>query len=189
MTDETPGETLQDYSNRDKALADRLFRENYEALLQIARVRRRRAQLNTLSTIDLLHESYLKLSDRGHWDSNEHFQRTASLAMRHIIVDHARRRISDKRGGPQRDVPLDAVEDMLPGFSETPEQIVLISELMGRLGEYRERGMHIVDARYFAGMTEEETAYLYGISVRTVRREWAEARKWLAEMLDQGATG
>ncbi|MEL7309921.1 MAG: ECF-type sigma factor [Pseudomonadota bacterium] len=189
MSEEFEDITQTDYTRSDRELADKLFRENYDALLNIARARRRRAQLDTMNTVDLLHESYLKLGRQSGYESTQHFQRTASLAMRHVIVDHARRRISEKRGGAQRDVPLDAVEDMLPGFSETPEQIVLISELMGRLGQYRERWMHIVDARYFAGMTEEETAYLYGISVRTVRREWAEARKWLAEMLDQGATG
>lgn len=187
MTDDTAGETLRDYSNRDKALADRLFRENYEALLKIARSRRRRAQLNTLSTIDLLHESYLKLSDRGHWDSNEHFQRTASLAMRHVIVDHARRRISQKRGGGRQAVPFEEIEEVLPGFSESPEQVVLIADLMDRLGAYRPRWQCIVDARYFAGMTEEETALLYKLSARTVRREWTAAKEWLATQLDDTA--
>lgn len=187
MSDEFEDITQTDYTTGDRALADKLFRENYEALLNIARMRRRRAQLNTMNTVDLLHESYLRLGKRAGYESTQHFQRTASLAMRHVIVDHARRRISEKRGGAQADVPLEAVEEALPGFSETPEQIVLIAELMDQLGAYRERWMHIVDARYFAGMTEEETAYLYGISVRTVRREWADARKWLAEMLDEGA--
>ncbi|MEL6214102.1 MAG: ECF-type sigma factor [Pseudomonadota bacterium] len=189
MSEEFEDVTMTEYTRHDRDMADRLFRENYDALMDIARMRRRRAQLDTMNTVDLLHESYLKLGKGSGYQSVQHFQRTASLAMRHVIVDHARRRISEKRGGAQRDVPLDAVEEMLPGFSETPEQVVLIAELMDQLGKVRERWMHIVDARYFAGMTEEETAYLYGISVRTVRREWAEARKWLAEMLNENATG
>ena len=189
MSEEFEDVTMTEYTRHDRDMADRLFRENYDALMNIARMRRRRAQLDTMNTVDLLHVSYLKLGIGSGYQSVQHFQRTASLAMRHVIVDHARRRISEKRGGAQRDVPLDAVEEMLPGFSETPEQVVLIAELMDRLGKVRERWMHIVDARYFAGMTEEETAYLYGISVRTVRREWAEARKWLAETLDENATG
>ncbi len=187
MTDDGAGHELEDYSQRDQALADRLFRENYEALLTIARSRRRRAQLNTLSTVDLLHESYLKLSDREHWDSNEHFQRTASLAMRHVIVDHARRRISAKRGGGRPDIPFEDIEEILPGFSESPEQVVLIAELMSQLGAYRPRWQRIVDARYFAGMTEEETALLYALSARTVRREWSAAKAWLAARLDEAA--
>ena len=189
MSEEFEDVTMTEYTRHDRDMADRLFRENYDALMDIARMRRRRAQLDTMNTVDLLHESYLKLGKGSGYQSVQHFQRTASLAMRHVIVDHARRRISEKRGGAQRDVPLDAVEEMLPGFSETPEQVVLIAELMDQLGKVRERWMHIVDARYFAGMPEEETAYLYGISVRTVRREWAEARKWLAEMLNENATG
>ncbi|MEL6367553.1 MAG: ECF-type sigma factor [Pseudomonadota bacterium] len=189
MSEEFEDVTMTEYTRHDRDMADRLFRENYDALMNIARMRRRRAQLDTMNTVDLLHESYLKLGKGSGYQSVQHFQRTASLAMRHVIVDHARRRISEKRGGAQRDVPLDAVEEMLPGFSETPEQVVLIAELMDQLGKVRERWMHIVDARYFAGMTEEETAYLYGISVRTVRREWAEARKWLAEILNENATG
>jgi len=189
VSEEFEDVTMTEYTRHDRDMADRLFRENYDALMNIARMRRRRAQLDTMNTVDLLHESYLKLGKGSGYQSVQHFQRTASLAMRHVIVDHARRRISEKRGGAQRDVPLDAVEEMLPGFSETPEQVVLIAELMDQLGKVRERWMHIVDARYFAGMTEEETAYLYGISVRTVRREWAEARKWLAEILNENATG
>ena len=179
---ETP---LEDYSLQDRELADALFRDNYESLLKIARMRRRRAQLNTMSTVDLLHESYLRLGNSSQsWQSTEHFQRTASLAMRHVIVDHARRRVSQKRGGAQADRRLESVEDVLPGFSESPEQVVMIADLMSRMAEEKRQWLRIVDARYFAGMTEEETALLYGVSVRTVRREWKAAKAWLADAMD-----
>ena len=98
--------------------------------------------------------------------------------MRCVIVDHARRKHAAKRGGTA--LSIDADESLLPEFAETPEQVVAIAELMDRLAAENERWMLVVDARYFSGMTEAETALTLGISERTARRDWQEARSWLA---------
>lgn len=170
------------YSPLERDLAERLIVDNYDQLVQIARQKRRRSgSQSTLATIDLLHEGLLKLgTDRG-WHSREHFLRSANLAMRCVIVDHARRRQAAKRGGDA--VQVDVDEGLLPEFAETPEQVVAIAELMAQLAAENKRWMLVVDARYFSGMTEPETALALGISERTARRDWQEARQWLARQL------
>ncbi len=173
------------YSASCQENADRLFAENYDLLLRIARARRRRARLSdTMSTSDILHESFLKLNGQPAWRSTDHFRRTVSLAMRQVIIDHARKKLSQKRGGAWRRAPIEAAETLFPEFSETPEQIVMISSLLERLAAKNADWLQIVDARYFAGLTEDETAEMLGLSTRTVRRRWAAARAWIADMLD-----
>ena len=153
-------------------------------MLTLARNRRRRAGFSdTMMTEDVLHESFLKLSGRTVWQSQEHFLRTASLAMRQVVVDHARRKLAEKRGGGRADAPLDDVSDVVAGFGESPEQIVIIDDLLRQMARENPRWLRIVDARYFAGLTEEEAAALLGLSERTVRRDWKAARAWLAERI------
>ena len=171
------------YSATERAMAERLITDNYAELVQLARQKRRRAGgQSTLATIDLLHEGLLKLDTDRDWHSREHFFRSANLAMRCVIVDHARRKQSAKRGGDA--VRVDVDEALLPEFAETPEQVVAIAELMDRLAAANERWMLVVDARYFSGMTETETAIALGISERTARRDWQDARQWLADQLE-----
>jgi RNA polymerase sigma factor (TIGR02999 family) len=172
------------YSPEETALAEQLVVENYETLMQIARAKRRRAQLgDTLLTTDLLHESYLKLDGRRLWRSSQHFICAATLAMRHVIVDHARAKLSQKRGQGAAHVSLEDNEHLMPEFPETPEEILAIAELLERLQQEKPRWVRIIDSRYFGGMTETETAALLSLSERTVRRDWREARDWLAAQL------
>lgn len=172
------------YANEEIEIAEGLARAGYEALLTLARNRRRRAGFSdTLLTEDVLHESFLKLSGHTVWQSQQHFLRTASLAMRQVVVDHARRKLAEKRGGGAAKVPLDDVAELVPGFDESPEQIVMIDDLLRQMKRENSRWLRIVDARYFAGLTEEETAALLGLSERTVRRDWKAARAWLAERM------
>lgn len=180
-----PGdEALERYRPDEREVAEGLMESAYDTLLGLARTRRRRADVgDTMLTSDLLHESFLKLSGSTVWQSQEHFLRTASLAMRQVIVDHARARLTAKRGSGRANVPLEGSEALLPEFGETPEQLVAIGQLLERLEEENPRWLRVVDARYFAGMTEAETAAALGLSERTVRREWRAARDWLAEQL------
>ncbi len=172
------------YSPEEQSLAKRLIEENYDVLISVARAKRRRARLGeSLATVDLLHEGFLKVGGQRDWHSNEHFVRAVVLAMRHVIVDHARRRSAEKRGGGVRPVSLDLVEPVLPEFSESPEELVAIGELLTKLGELNPRWLHVVDARYFGGMTESEAAEVLGVSERTIRRDWADARDWIADQL------
>ncbi len=107
--------------------------------------------------------------------------------MRHVIIDHARRKLGDKRGGGERDVTLDERSPVLPEFSETPEELVGIAQLLRALEACNPRWLKVVDARYFGGMTEDETASVLGVSTRTIRRDWTEARHWLAEQMGLAA--
>jgi RNA polymerase sigma factor (TIGR02999 family) len=173
-----------DYTPDDYRLARRLIEENYALLLGIARSKRRRANLSdTMSTVDLLHESYLKLDGQRVWQSTEHFVRSAVLAMRHVIVDHARRKLAVKRGQGVAAVPLEDGDEGVSGFAETPEEIIAIADLLERLRATNPRWMRVVDARYFSGMTEVETAQALGTSERTVRRDWVAARAWIATQM------
>ena len=166
------------YSDAERDMADALFTAHYETLKNIARVKRRRSDPQmTLSTSDVLHETFLKLGD-GHWNDDSHFLSSASLAMRHVICDYARKRYSAKRNKKQERAMEDS-ERLLPEFRETPEEILVISDLVERLGAEHPRLVKVLDMRYFAGMTEQETADALGLSVRTVRRDWQEVREWL----------
>lgn len=164
----------QPYASSDLLMADELVRLHQDTLIEMARSRRRRAgATDTLMTMDLWHEAYLKLQASEGFRSIPHFLAVASIAMRQVIVDNARRKLADKRRVPG--------ESVLPEFSESPEQVVAIAQLLERMGALRPRWLRIVDARYFGGLTEEETAALLGLSERTVRRDWVEVRAWLAK--------
>lgn len=173
-----------DYSEAEKANADMLITEHYDLLTRIARSKRRRMNVNdTLCTTEILHETYFKINDKANWKSSEHFVRCAALAMRCVIVDYARKKLTDKRGSGAVKIALEDNEGLMPEFSETPEQIVGISRLLEKLGKSNPRWMRVVDARYFSGMTEIETAEALGMNARTVRRDWYEARDWMATQL------
>lgn len=165
-------------------MARQLVEAHYDALVEIARAKRRRARLrDTLATSDLLHESLIKVSARDDWASAMHFLRAVALAMRHVIVDHARRKLAVRRGGGAAHVAYEEGDGLMPEFGEDPEEIVIIADLIDKLRETRPRWMRIVDARYFGGMTEEEAAEALGLSRRTVRRDWQDVRAWLAEQM------
>lgn len=154
----------------------------YADLRQLARRERRRApgRSETLRTTALVHEAYLKLSRQGAFRDHSHFLGTAALAMRHALVSHARKRLTEKRGGGEAVVSLDLVEDVLAG---NEERIVALDDALGELEAQHPRLARIVECRYFAGYTEQETAQALGINERTVQRDWAKARALLYESL------
>jgi len=161
-----------------------LVQSHYETLKSVARAKRRRANAGqTLLTTDLLHESWIKIRNQGNWTDEQHFLRTAALAMRHVLIDYARSKLSAKHGAKAVHYDYDDMADSLPEFKETPEQIVAIGDLMRKLKEVNARYVDIVDLRYFGGFTEKETASLLGITDRTVRRDWTLAKAWLAKEL------
>jgi RNA polymerase sigma factor (TIGR02999 family) len=181
-------EELAGYRDDERALAHRFFETAYATLLKHARMRRRRAGFQaTMLTEDLLQETFIKVCRQTAWQSQEHFLRCVSLAMRQVVVDHARRRLSEKRGLGVTPRSLDDVEETLPEFTESPEQIIVLNDLLNKLEQQNPRWLRIVDARYFAGMTEPETAAALGLSERTVRRDWQDAREWLFSQMN--ATG
>lgn len=173
------------YSIDDHNIARGLFEQAYEPLLKIARCRRRRAVSSpTMMTEDILHDCFLKLSGKTIWQSQEQFMRTANIAIRQVIVDHARKKLTLKHGSGINDFSYDDNEHTLPEYQESPEQILNINDLVNQLEVKMPRLSQVVEARYFAGLTESETASTLGVSERTVRRDWQLAKAWLAEKMD-----
>lgn len=142
---------------------------------------------DTMSTTALVHELYLKFAraERTDWRNRAHFLGVASVAMRHILVDRARRRKAEKRGGPQRHVTLD---DELIAADSHAESLLELHEALDQLAKLDERLARVVECRFFGGMTEQETAEALHIAVRTVRRDWIKARGLLYQALGAGAS-
>ena len=164
----------------DRGALDRAFPLVYEELRRLAhRQLRRESEGHTLSTTALVHEAYLKLVDqtRGEWRDRAHFLAIAATAMRRILVDHARRHGTDKRGGADRPLPIDSLEQ-LP-LEDRAEFLVDLDDALSRLASLDERQARVVECRFFGGYTEEETAKTLGVGLRTVKRDWAKARSWL----------
>jgi RNA polymerase sigma factor (TIGR02999 family) len=137
---------------------------------------------HSLQTTGLVHEAYMKLvnAQRTTWESRAHFFGVAAQAMRRILVDHARRRRARGGGGH---VSLD---DHVPGSAAADDDDVLaVDEALERLALLDARQARIVELRYFAGLTIEQTAETVGISPATVKREWTSAKAWLMRELGQ----
>jgi len=133
---------------------------------------------HTLGPTALVHEAYLRLVGSGPlaWSSKAHFYAAAAEAMRRILVDHARARGSRKRGGGRLRLALDVLE--LAG-REDPMEILAVDEAVSRLETQDSRMAAVVKLRFFAGLSEEESARALGVSLRTVCREWTMARAFL----------
>jgi RNA polymerase sigma factor (TIGR02999 family) len=141
---------------------------------------------HTLSTTALVHEAYLRLVDqtRAEWADRAQFFAVAARAMRRILVDYARQHRALMRGGPgRRAVPLDEADAAGIAAAERADELVALDEALDRLGALDERLARLVELRYFAGLTESETAEALGVSKRTVARDWATARGWLYQEL------
>ena len=178
-------ELLLAHGGGDAAALDRLVPLVYDDLRRIARGQlRRRRPGDTLNTTGLVHEAYVRLVDqtRASWRDRGHFFAVSAIAMRQIVVDHARRRMRAKRGGDRVTVPLDDVQE--PAAREAG-RILEIDEALEKLAKVDRRLVQVVECRYFAGLTEEETAAALGVSVRTAQREWFKARAWLRAELGQ----
>jgi RNA polymerase sigma factor (TIGR02999 family) len=162
---------------------DRLFPAVYEQLRAIAHnaLRRERAD-HTLGTTGLVHEAWFKLVDqtRVEWHDRAHFFAVAARAMRRILVDYARRQGAVKRGGRLRAV---ALEDGLVPAEERAEALLAVDEALERLAAHDSALALVVECRFFAGLTEEETSEATGTSLRTVQRQWRRAKAWLYQEL------
>ena len=159
--------------------AERLMPLVYEELRRAARRQRRGGREDdTLTTTALVHEAYLRLVDqtRADWHDRGHFFAVASIAMRQILVDHARERLALKRGGALRRVDLD--ENVVAG-EEQSQSLLELDEALGDLARLDPRLVSVVECRFFGGLTEEETAQTLGVTARTVRRDWTKAKALL----------
>jgi RNA polymerase sigma factor (TIGR02999 family) len=137
----------------------------------------------TLSTTALVHEAYLKLANQSpeKWRDRAHFLAVASLAMRHVVIDCVKARLTLKRGGEHRRITLD--DDEI-GIDEQAESLLQLDDALARLAAVDPRLVRVVECRFFAGMSEEEIAEALGVTVRTVRRDWVKARIMLRNALE-----
>ena len=157
----------------------------YPELRRIARQHlARRRQGQTLESAALANEAYLKLIQAGsiRCENRAHFLALCSQVFRRILVDHARRRDSAKRGGSSERVPLD---DVLVGAEARGIEILALNEALESLAELDTRKARVVELRYFGGLTVEETAEVLGITPIRVKRDWDKAKAWLYGILSQ----
>jgi RNA polymerase sigma factor (TIGR02999 family) len=159
--------------------------------LAVQHLRKERAG-HTLQATDLVHEAYLRLAgnpDLKLMDRNHVFA-TAAVAMRHVLIDHARKKRAGKRIGPEALVPLQDT-DPHPGqpMEERDVDLLALDQALDALARVDPRGAQMVELRYFGGFTEEETAQILGVSKSTVAREWRAARLWLRREMKRGASG
>lgn len=177
---------LADVQGGDPAALDDLFQLVYGELREAAHAQRRSWEGDeTLNTTALVHEAYLRLVDQSDpdWRNRAHFLAAASRAMRHILIDYARRRRAKKRGGPRPRLSLHEIEAALEGSADSTEAqdeaLVALDAALERLERESERQSRIVECRFFGGMTIPETAEALGVSPATVKRGWAAAQAWL----------
>jgi RNA polymerase sigma factor (TIGR02999 family) len=155
----------------------------YEELLRLARQRLRGERPDhSLNATALVHEAYLRLAgdDRAAWDNRAHFFGAAARAMRQVLIDHARRRGREKRGAGRARVPLSVVD---LAVEADLDDVLAVDAAVEKLAERDARMAEIVQLRFYAGLSVEETAAALEISERTVRREWSLARAWMAREL------
>lgn len=170
---------LQQWSDGDERALDRLTPLVYDELRQqAARYLRRERRAHTMQTTALINEAYLRLIDAREvrWQGRAHFFGIAANLMRRILVDHARRRDAEKRGGSQIRLTLD--QTIAPA-AQPDVDVLAIDEALTRLAAVDEQQAQIVELRFFSGLSVEETAAALGISPRTVKRDWSVARAWL----------
>lgn len=163
----------------DRAAFDKMMPLVYPELRRIAHAQLAGHQRGALlNTTVLVNEAYLKLVDqtRVKAEDRAHFFALAARTMRQIVVDYARRRNTQKRGGDKRKVNLDAVQ--VP-VEEQPEVVLAIDGALEKLGDLNQRLATVFECRYFLGLSEEETADALDLALRTVQRDWMKSKAWL----------
>ena len=171
---------LREWGDGKAEALDELLPHIYNELhRQAAAYLRRERPNHTLQTTALVHEAYLKLVDQRQveWKSRGHFFALAATAMRRILVDHARNRNREKRGGPGENISLS--DELLAAAEETNIDVIALDEALSRLAEFDPQQERIVEMRYFAGLSLDDTAAALGISRATAARDWAVAKAWL----------
>lgn len=178
---------LADWNNGNDAALETLMPLIYEELRRMARRHmRRQPSGHTLQTTELIHEAYLKLArqDDHEWQNRAHFFGAAAQAMRHILVDYARQKKSKKRGGSAQCVTLD--ENAIIS-AETSDEIVALDEALKELAVFDKRKTHVVELKFFGGLTTKEIAEVLKVSPETVKRDWRFARSWLLDALSENS--
>jgi RNA polymerase sigma factor (TIGR02999 family) len=171
---------LHEWSDgRREALEDLMPLVYNELRRQASRYLRRERIGHTLQTTALIHEAYLKLIEQRdvNWQNRAHFFGIAAQAMRRILVDYAKTRHREKRGGAGENLPLD--EARFIAFKEKSIDLIALDEALTQLAKFDDQQARVVELRYFSGLSIEETAEVLKISPATVKRDWTIAKAWL----------
>lgn len=182
MSREGPGEItrlLNRLSRGDKDAESKVAAAIYPDLKRLASsYLRGERKGHTLQTTALVNEAFLRIftNERVQWQSRTHFIATAATLMRRILVDHARARLTEKRGGGRQTLSLD---EALVYSDQDSAQLVVLDQALDRLAKRDARASRVVELRFFGGMTVEETAEALGVGETTVKRDWQAARVWL----------
>jgi RNA polymerase sigma factor (TIGR02999 family) len=173
---------LQRWRHGDKAAMDDILPIVYEELRRLARARLKADPAQSLQATALVHEVYLRLVDRACTRilDRTHFFALAARVMRQVIADHARRRMAGKRGGG---VTIIGIDDAMPVANTRGIDVVALDEALAQLNSFDERLCRIVELKFFAGLTIDETAQALDLSTATVEREWTVAKAWLHQRL------
>ena len=181
-----PGEVtrlLGAYRDGDREALDHLIPLLYADLRRIARAHVRANGQHTLTATALVHEAYVRLIDQTHaeWSDRNHFLSVCAVVMRRIVISAARKRAAAKRGGDKK-VTFD--EARIAAEQDT-ERMLALDRALEKLAARDERMVRVVECRFFAGLTEQETSEALDASLRTVQRDWKRARAWLKEELGE----
>lgn len=177
---------LRAWSQGDQSVLDELYKLVYDELHRLAhRYMRRENPGHTLQTTALVNEAYLRLADVRdmNWQDRVHFFAVSANVMRRILIDEARARRAERRGGDNLIIAIDEALD-----SEKPEDLDLIALDMALQGlaKINERQSKVVELRYFGGLSVEETAAVLGIGPDSVMRDWRFAKAWLKREMVRG---
>ncbi len=176
---------LAEWRGGDEQARNRLIPVIYDELRRMAAIGLRNEDRNhTLQPTALVHELYLRMFASGSVNPNDrkHLFAIAARQIRRILVDHARSKKAEKRGGGKL-VNLEQGAE----FAVRPQNLLNVDEALSRLGELDERAAQVVELRFFGGMTEVQTAEALGVSITTVKRDWDFARAWLYKTLDENS--
>jgi RNA polymerase sigma factor (TIGR02999 family) len=188
MTSGDITDLLREARGGTRAAVDALMPVLYDELRRLAQARLAGAPpQRSLNTTGLVHEVYLRLIDQSRvdWPDRLHFYGYAATAMRHILVDRARRRRSEKRGGRAEAIAADALDPFEAGSTD-PVDWIYLDQALERLRGCSARLAQVVELRVFAGLTAEEVAELLDLSLRTVKRDWHKARLVLHRFMQPG---
>lgn len=186
MPGQTPGEVTQlliQWRNGDRDSLDRLIPLVYDELRLIAgRFLRHERPSHTLQSTALVHEAFLRLVDqtRTDWQSRAHFFGVAATVIRDILVDHARARQTAKRGGP---TPALSLDEAVAFPQDRDLELIAVDDALLSLSRFDPQQSRIVELRFFAGLSIEETAEVLRISASTVKRDWILAKAWIYHTL------
>ena len=179
-------ELLFDWQQGDQSALEKLTPLIYEELRRIAhRYVRHERNGHTLQTTALVNEAYLRLAgnEKPPWQNRAHFFAVIAQVMRHILIDHARRRRYLKRGGELQQVSLSEAASM---SEQRAQELIALDEALDELKDFDPRKSKVVELRYFGGLSLEETANAMEVSVMTVRRDWRAAKAWLFRRMRDG---